>query len=100
MVTKKYVKKSNELEVTFEYEAAEAAEVALVHEGNNWQPVAMSKAKKGGPFRTKIRLPEGRYQFRYLLDGQQWANDDAADGYVYNEFGGQNGVVDTTLSAN
>jgi 1,4-alpha-glucan branching enzyme len=99
MLKKKYVKSSNEYEVTFEYEG-EATQAALVCEGNNWQPVTMTRAKKSGPFRTKIRLPQGRYQFRYLLDGQNWANDEAADDYVYNEFGGQNSIVDTTASAN
>jgi 1,4-alpha-glucan branching enzyme len=99
VLKKKYFKSSDECEVTFEYEG-EATEAALVHEGNNWQPVTMTKAKKGGPFRTKIRLPQGRYQFRYLLDGHNWANDEAADDYVYNEFGGKNSVVDTTASVN
>lgn len=99
MLKKKYFKSNDECEVTFEYEG-EANEALLVHEGNNWQPVTMTKAKKGGPFRAKVRLPKGRYQFRYLLDGKTWVNDEAADDYVYNEFGGQNSVVDTVPSAN
>jgi len=41
-------------------------------------------------------LSAGReYQFRYLVDGQDWYNDWQADKYVPNNFGGDNSVVVT-----
>ena len=36
---------------------------------------------------------------RYLLDGQRWDNDWAADAYVRNDFGGDDSVVDLTALA-
>lgn len=34
------------------------------------------------------------YQFRYLIDGEQWTNDNQADAHVYNRYGTSNfGVV-------
>ena len=39
------------------------------------------------------------YRFRYLLDGQRWENDWAADAYQPNDFGGDDSVVDLTALA-
>ena len=101
MLKKKYFKTKNEWEITFEFESDEAETVALVAEANDWQPVDMKKRQKDGTFYCKMRLPkESHIQFRYLLDGNVWTNDSAADAFVPNEFGGQNGVVETKLSAN
>ena len=99
MLKKKYFKTKDECEVTFELETAEAKSVALVSETNGWQPVKMSKRRKDGVYYAKVRLPkEGQFQFRYLIDGQSWVNDSAADGYVPNEFGGENSVVITSAN--
>ena len=47
-----------------------------------------------------VDLDAGRaYRFRYLLDGQRWDNDWAADAYVRNDFGGDDSVVDLTALA-
>jgi 1,4-alpha-glucan branching enzyme len=94
MLNKRYLKTKDEYEVTFEFADQTAKEVALVCEANNWEPVRMSRRKKDGVFYTKMRLPsDGRYQFRYCVDGEHWVNDDAADAYVPNEHGSQNSVV-------
>lgn len=97
MLKKRYFKSKDEYEVTFEL-PAEAKEVVLVCEANGWEPVAMKKSK--GTFTAKMRMPaNGRYQYRYLIDNNEWVNDEAADDFVPNEHGTQNSVVDT-YSAN
>jgi hypothetical protein len=35
------------------------------------------------------------YRFRYLVDGEEWMDDDHADGYEANVFGGFDSVVST-----
>lgn len=98
MLTKKYLKTKDECEVTFELEASDAQNVALVCEANSWEPVAMKKAKDGA-FRAKVRLPkEGHFQFRYLVNNDSWWNDEAADAYWPNEYGSENSVVFTAGS--
>ena len=93
MLKKKFFKTKDEVEVTFRY-TVDAKTVALVSEFNGWEPVSMTKRK--GTFSTKIRLPKnGEFQFRYLVDGESWANDEAADGYVPNYISGDNSVVKT-----
>ncbi len=97
MLKKKYVKSKDEYEVTFEL-PSDAGEAVLVCEANGWHPVAMKKSK--GTFAAKLRLPaNGSYQYRFLLNNNEWVNDDAADRYVVNEHGSENSVVDT-YSAN
>ena len=97
MLKKKFFKTKDECEVTFELTNDDAQAVQLVGEFNDWQPIDMKKAKKAGsPFRAKVRMPkDGQFQFRYLVDGENWVNDDAADAYEANEHGSENSVVFT-----
>jgi 1,4-alpha-glucan branching enzyme len=96
MLKKKFFKTKDECEVTFEVSVENADQVALVSEHNGWEPIEM-KQVKDGPFRAKVRLPkEGEFQFRYLVNGQEWHNDNAADGYMANEHGSENSVISTT----
>jgi hypothetical protein len=56
--------------------------------------------RRRGGFSLTVDLGTGRaYRFRYLLDGQRWDNDWAADAYVRNGFGGDDSVVDLTALA-
>lgn len=97
MLKKKYFKTKDECEVTFEYQTDLAESVSLVSEANGWQPVEMKQRKKDGTYFTKVRLPKGaRYQYRYLVDGQNWVTDDSADAYSPNEYGSDNAVVETS----
>lgn len=97
MLKKRFFKTNDECEVTFEFANATAQEVAVVGEFNDWQPVAMKKLKGNeGLFRTRVRMPkEAEFQFRYLVDGESWLNDEGADGYRPNEYGAENSVVST-----
>jgi 1,4-alpha-glucan branching enzyme len=95
MIKKKFFKTKQECEVSFELTSEGAEQVELLCESNDWQPIEMKKARKD-TFRTRIRLPsDGRYQFRYLVDRQSWINDEDADAYVPNHFGGEDGVLST-----
>src|SRR5881227_1199628 len=83
--------------VTFEVDAAVHAERAnLCGDFNDWSTDEhpMRRRDDGG-FTLELELDPGRvYRFRYLLDGERWENDWAADDYVPNEYGGDDSVVD------
>ena len=50
--------------------------------------------RKDGRFSVTVTLSQGRsYRFRYLIDGERWENDSAADEYVDNGFGSKDGLV-------
>ncbi len=61
-----------------------AKEIALVGDFNQWDASSnLLKKQKTGFFKTTVELPVGQeIQFRYVLDGQTWINDNAADKYV------------------
>lgn len=94
MFTKRFFKTKDEVEVTFQVDRSDVGSVDWCCEATDWQPVAMERAKGKGPFKLKVRLPKDRaVQFRYLLDGSEWENDEAADDYWPNEYGTDNSVV-------
>ena len=85
--------------VTFELPAAAAAaEVSVCGDFNDWSPTTHRLTRTdGGSFQATLELPAGRrWRFRYLLDGQRWENDWAADDYLPNVHGGDDSVVDLT----
>ena len=88
--------------VTFTVDPRVGARTAAVcGEWNDWSADAdvMDRDLEGG-FSLTVGLDAGRaYRFRYLLDGQRWDNDWAADAYVRNGFGGDDSVVDLTALA-
>jgi 1,4-alpha-glucan branching enzyme len=73
-----------------------ASRVTLVGDFNDWNPGTLPLERlKSGEFKVTIDLDAGReYQFRYLIDGETWQNDDGADRYVPSGFAGtENSVV-------
>ena len=88
--------------VTFTVDPRAGARTAAVcGEWNDWSAGAdVMHRDAGGGFSLTVDLDAGRaYRFRYLLDGQRWDNDWAADAYVRNDFGGDDSVVDLTALA-
>ena len=71
-------------------------EVTVAGEFNGWDTAA-NPLRGDGEVRTATMVLEAghKYEFRYCVNGA-WFNDDAADGYEPNEFGGHNGVIDLT----
>jgi len=96
MLTKTPAKKGGTTKVTFELPAEYAGEqVCLCGEFNAWSDDATPMTKrKDGRFSTTITLPQGQaYRYRYLVDGDRWVDDPAADEYVDNGFGTKDSVV-------
>lgn len=99
MLKKRFFKTKTECEVAFEILPDDTERVDLLCEANGWEPIEMKKGRNGA-FRAKMRLPkEQRFQFRYLLDNTKWVNDETADGYCRNKFGGEDSILDTTPAA-
>jgi 1,4-alpha-glucan branching enzyme len=76
----------------FEFSAPEAKEVSLVGNFNQWNSQAnpMKKDKKG-IWKVTLSLEPGRYEYRFVADGN-WENDPSCSCCVANEFGGENCV--------
>jgi 1,4-alpha-glucan branching enzyme len=97
-IKKQYLKTKPVCKVTFVLSkgmAKSAGKVSLVGEFNGWDAKAHPmKLQKDGSFNVTLNLEKDReYQFRYLLDGTMWENDDCADRYVRTPYGDDNSVV-------
>jgi 1,4-alpha-glucan branching enzyme len=78
--------------VRFELSAPEAREVFIAGEFNHWDAKANPlKKDKNGMWTTSIPLAAGRYEYRFLKDGN-WENDRSCSGCVPNHFGTLNCV--------
>ena len=83
---KQYLKTKPLCKVTFTLPAhrgISAEQVALRGEFNDWDPAALPmKKSKSGDFTATVNLEKNKeYQFRYLVNGGTWLNDEAADCY-------------------
>ncbi len=95
MLRKAYIGSGRACRVTFEVTNAQgAAGVTLCGEFNNWDPSVYPMARQDDDsFAITVTLPPGVYRFKYLMDAQRWQNDQAADGYVPNEYGTEDSLV-------
>lgn len=94
-IKRSYLKTKNVCRVTFNVPETEAAEICVVGDFNDWdkKSAPMRKGKQG--FSATLDLKPGQeYQFRYLIDGMRWANDDGADAHIETPFpDAQNSVI-------
>jgi 1,4-alpha-glucan branching enzyme len=97
-IKKKYLETLPECKVTFKLSkkvANSASKANLVGEFNNWSvKKAPMKKLKSGDFSITVSLPKDQeYQFKYLLDGKEWVNEESADKLIPNVYNTENSVV-------
>lgn len=98
MIQKQMRTGSETVSVTFTVEATgHERPILLAGDFTGWEadPVELLEA---GDERVAVTvvLPAGRsHEFRYLDARGRWFNDDQADGYQPNAWGGANGIVRT-----
>jgi 1,4-alpha-glucan branching enzyme len=80
--------------VEFVLEMPSAAAVNVAGTFNNWDPNKLSLRKgKDGRWRTRVRLPSGRQEYRFIVDGQ-WMSDPKAAQAQPNAFGSSNSILE------
>ena len=79
--------------VKFLLEAAGAKETNLLGDFNNWNSRThpMKKNPKGVWEKTIMLFP-GRYEYRFLVDGEWW-NDPLNNQVCINSYGSQNNII-------
>lgn len=82
--------------VTFSIPAAIWADtVHLVGSFNTWSETQHPLALDDTGWHITLELDAGAsYEYRYLINADEWHNDWQADRYVPNQYGGDNSVVD------
>ena len=79
--------------VRFALEAKDAKKVAIVGGFNQWDPEKdVLSGPDDGIWEITIPLPEGRYEYLFLINGEKWALDPTAP-FMDDGLGGKNSVV-------
>jgi len=85
------------VELTFSAPNARAVFVAGTF--NGWDPKRTSLRKdSGGVWHASLPLTTGRYEYRFIVDGQ-WQEDPGAGDSVPNPHGGRNSVLTVRQTA-
>ncbi len=97
MLKKKFFKTKSTCDVTFQLpKELKAKQASVVGDFNNWDPAANPLKKVKGVWKTTLKLEQGHeYQYRYVINNNEWHNDYNADKYVPNNIDGDNSVVIT-----
>jgi len=72
-----------------------AENVQIAGDFNNWQPTLtpMEKIGHSGVWQTKMKLPQGKYRYRLVVDGQ-WQQDPYNEHAEMNPFGEFNSILE------
>lgn len=82
--------------VIFRTACADAAEVQLAGDFNDWMPhTTPMRRLSDGDFEARLRLPKGRYRYRLVVDGR-WSHDENNPAIERNEYGELNSIVEVT----
>ena len=86
---------SKRITVTFQLHAPEAEKIELLGSFNAWESgrIVLDGPDKSGCWRTTLTLPEGRYEYMFLVNGEIWTVDPSARMYRDDGFGRQNAVI-------
>lgn len=84
--------KSREKTIEFRLSMPEARTAAVVGTFNNWDTNRTPMKKDGANWKATVPLAPGRYEYRFVADGQ-WLSDPNAKESVGNDFGSTNSVL-------
>ncbi len=82
--------------VHFQIHAPGAQRVELLGDFNNWTPgvIRLHGPDATGHWTANITLPEGHYEYQFLVNGKTWVTDPGAATHRPDGFGRENAVVD------
>lgn len=76
--------------------APKARQVALVGDFNDWarEGTPLSDPDENGVWTVSVPLSPGRYQYKFLVNGEQWVVEPDAPAYHPDGFGGRNSLLE------
>jgi hypothetical protein len=88
-------RQTNLIPVTFTLSYPKAESVSLIGSFNQWNPAGykMHQAEDRNCWVLELRLPEGRHQYAFLVDGKMVVPDQNSPFYQSDGFGNRNSVL-------
>lgn len=94
MISSTYLKTKQLYKVSFELpqeQVGTGRDVRVLANFNDWSWDHGLQLRNGqNTYKGNVELPAGHYQFRYLVDGHHWTNDDSAEAYTDSGHGSTN----------
>lgn len=86
---------SSQVSFHFELHAPGASRVELLGTFNNWETgdIVLAGPDASGHWTAEVALPEGRHEYIFLVDGEQWVADPKAATQRPDGFGRVNAVI-------
>lgn len=76
----------------------EAASVSVAGDFNGWNPAQTPLERSdGGMWTATISLKPGRYEYMFVIDGEEWIADPLATEETTDGFGAHNAVLDVAI---
>ena len=87
---------SAEVQFSLKINDSKAHTVAIAGDFNNWNPRAniLEDPEGDGIWTGTLRLEPGRYEYMFVLDGEEWFPDPNALRYVKDGFGNKNSIME------
>src|SRR5437867_11954976 len=79
-------------QVELHLNSPQARSVCVAGSFNNWDQKKTPLQKEGNAWKASLALPPGRYEYRFIVDGQ-WISDPNARESVRNDYGSTNCVL-------
>jgi 1,4-alpha-glucan branching enzyme len=80
--------------VEFVLNLPQAKSAVVAGSFNSWDLKKTPLRKEGnGDWKVTVWLPPGRYEYRFVVDGNHWMSDPNAKESIQNSFGSSNSVV-------
>jgi 1,4-alpha-glucan branching enzyme len=94
LATKAGIAAGTQTKVLFTLERADAHEVYLCGDFNEWCETNLPMIRReAGHWEKQVVLPPGRYEYKFIVDGT-WTADPSGAHKVVNAFGSTNSVVE------
>ncbi len=91
-VAPKATERPVEKPIDFILNKPDAKSVVIAGTFNGWDLKRTPLRKEAAGWKTTLWLPPGRYEYKFVVDGQ-WMNDPKEQDSAPNEFGGTNSVL-------
>jgi len=90
-IEKKQKKKGDE--ILFEYVDNNAVSVSIAGDFNNWDTSANPMKNKDDKWTISLRLDEGKYAYKFVVDEDNWKTDPSNTEKVDDGLGGENSII-------
>ncbi len=90
------MEKKWEKKVKFKFPDKAAGKVAVTGDFNSWDENGIAlRRKKDGSWQKEINLKPGKYQYKFIVDGQ-WLTDPLNETTAPNQYGSENSVKEVS----